>query len=103
MPAAASNHGADQSDFSRWEDGVRYMMAGDHSKFKFVHIRSSVDESVAVAREEGTVTLMNFEGELQVKVGQVTGQQRQYYYNLSDLMALSYSPQTPMTLLLSFR
>ena len=47
--------------------------------------------------------LMNFEGELQLKIGPATGKQRQYYYSLSDLMGLSYSPQKPATLLLSFR
>ena len=103
MTAATGAHGTDQSDFSRWEDGVRYMMAGDHGKFKAAHIRSGVDETVTVAQDVGTVTLMNFEGELQVRVGQATEKQRQYYYNLSDLMGLSYSPQKPTTLLLSFR
>ena len=72
MTAATGGHGTDQSDFSRWEDGVRYMMAGDHGKFKAVHIRSGVDETVTVAQDVGTVTLMNFEGELQVSIGQAT-------------------------------
>ena len=45
------------------------MMAGDNEKFKMVHIRSSVDEAVTVAQDVGTVKLMNFEGELHVKLG----------------------------------
>ena len=68
------------------------MMVGENGKFKVVHIRSSVDESVTVAQDIGTMTLMNFDGELQLKIGPVTDKQRQYYYNLSDLMSLSYSP-----------
>ena len=47
--ATSSNSNAEQSGFTRWEDGVRYMMAGDNGKFKVVHIRSGVDETVTVA------------------------------------------------------
>ena len=101
--ALSSSYSTGQGDFTRWEDGVRYMMAGDHGKFKAVHIRSSVDETVTVAQAEGTVKLMNFEGELQLKVGTATEKQRQYYYNLSDLMGLTYTQKKPTTLLLSFR
>ena len=68
------------------------MMVVENGKFKVVHIHSSVDESVTVAQDVGTVTLMNFDGELQFKIGPVKGKQKQYYYNLSDLMGLSYSP-----------